>query len=493
MKLWKNGHFYSLKNQDEVFFNIVTKDGLILDINAKEDDNLYDEVIDLQGHHLYPGFVDAHMHLLGYGQMLSRPKLFYIKDKNEIIVTIKKHFKDAPIFLEGYFECGLTKDDLNQISKDIPIYVRHNDYHSITVNDAVLKLINMNHETGVLTEDQAVAAMDTYPKYDQDGLDHILRLSIESLYRFGITGAHSDDLFYFNGFNETVRSFERVLKTHPFRAHLLMHHETIDDFKASERPFLDQSPYLQLGAVKMFYDGTLSSKTAWMSMPYKDSKDHGMIVNSKEGFIKLVKKARSYGLPVAIHVIGDQGFDDVLDILEAYPPKKGMLDRLIHTPWVKASTLKRLKDMKLSTDIQPQFLSSDLPWALSYLSQAPDYIFPWKSLLETGINLAGSSDAPVEIPNPLLGIYAATKRRSNHDHNIYQKEERLTLYEAIKLYTKNANYNAEHKNRGYLDVGFIADFSVFKENLLEIDLEHLKHDLVTMTVVDEKIVYQAST
>lgn len=493
MKLWKNGHFYSLKHDQEVFYNVVTKDGLILDMNVKEDLSLYDEVIDLKGHYVYPGFVDAHMHLLGYGQMLSRPKLFHIKHKEEVMSIIQKYFKLTPLFLEGYFECGLTKHDINLISKDVPIYVRHNDYHSITVNDAVLKLMNMHHETGILTEDQAVAAMDTYPKYDADGLDHILKLSIESLYKFGITGAHSDDLYYFNGFFDTIKSFERVLKSHPFRAHLLMHHETIDDYKASGRPFLDQSPYLQLGAVKMFYDGTLSSKTALMSMPYKHSKNHGMIVNSKEGFIKLVKKARSYGLPVAIHVIGDQGFDDVLDILEAYPPKKGMLDRLIHTPWVKASTLNRLKGMKLTTDIQPQFLSSDLPWALHYLSKAPDYIFPWKSLMETGINLAGSSDAPVEIPNPLLGIYAATLRKSDHDHKIYQKEEQLNLFEAITLYTKNANYNAEHKNRGYIDVGFIADFSVFKTNLLKIDLEQLKDDLVSMTIIDEKIVYKSST
>jgi hypothetical protein len=491
MKLWKNGHFYSLRNPNEVFYNVVTHDGLIVDINAKEDPLLYDEIIDMKGCYVYPGFVDAHMHLLGYGQMLSRPKLFQIKSKEEVITIIKAHFRNEPLFAEGYFECGLTKDDLNQISSTYPIYIRHNDYHSITVNDVVLKKMKLMHDTGVLTEELAVKAMDTYPKYDDEGLDYILKLSIESLYRYGITGAHSDDLYYFNGFKDTVKSFERVLKTHPFRAHLLMHHETIDDFMASGRPFLDQSPYLQLGAVKMFYDGTLSSKTAYMSMKYKDQDQHGIIVNTKEGFIQLVKKARSFGLPVAIHVIGDQGFDEVLDILEAYPPKKGMLDRLIHTPWVKASTLKRLKNIKLTTDIQPQFLSSDLPWALSYLSKEPDYIFPWKSLLNTGINLAGSSDAPVEIPNPLLGIYAATKRVSDHDHKVYQPHEALTPFEAITLYTKGANYNAEHTNRGYIDIGFIADFSVFKNDLLNTDLERYKEDLVYMTVIDEKIVFRS--
>lgn len=490
MKLWTNGFFHTLENESDVHHHMITQDGHIVCLGDEALNMPYTEVLDLNHGHVYPGFVDAHMHLLGYGQMLSRPNLTGVKDKDRVIKQLIEHFRSEALFAEGYFECGLTKHDLNKISTETPIMVRHNDYHSLTVNDAVLNQMHLQHDTGILTEAVAQQAMDTFPKYTHEGLKTLLIKAIESLYRYGITGAHSDDLYYFNGFFDTIKAFEEVLEHYPFRAHLLMHHHTVKDFIKSNRPFLDQHKYLQLGAVKMFYDGTLSSKTALMVYPYKDSEDKGLNVNGYETFVSYVQMARSYHLPVAIHVIGDQGLEEVLDILEKYPPKEGVYDRLIHTPWVKKGTLERLKQMHLTTDIQPQFLSSDLPWALSYMSKTPDLIFPWKSLLETGINLAGSSDAPVETPNPLLGMYAAIERVSDHDHKTYQPEEKLTRYEALKLYTTYANYSTQKKNRGLLKEGFVCDLTVFEQDLLHIPIQKFKTNPVLMTVVDEHIVYK---
>ncbi len=490
MILWKNGIFHSLDDYHHTYHQMATDQGLIIGFDDELNNLTFEKEIDLKKAHVYPGFVDAHMHLLGYGQMLSRPNLTGMSQKDAILNHLTSLFKGEKLFVEGYFECGITKSDLNMISSSIPIMMRHNDYHSLTVNDAVLKLMKLDHPTGVLTEGDAEHAMQIFPKYTHDELKKILIKSIESLYAYGITGAHSDDLYYFNGFYDTLKVFEDVLKKYPFRAHLLVHHQVLNDYVGSKRPYLDQTPYLQLGAVKMFYDGTLSSKTALMNAPYLGTQDYGLNVNGYENFVDIVKTTRAHNLPVAIHVIGDQGLDEVVDILIKYPPREDRLDRLIHTPWVMSKTIEKLKKLKISIDIQPQFLSSDLPWALSYLSKTPELCFPWKTLLEAGINLAGSSDAPVEIPNPLLGIYAAVERMSRHDGKVYFEDEKVSRLEALKMYTTYANYNTEKSNRGYLKKGFIADFSIFKHDLLSMNRAQFQKDIVLMTVVDEKIVYQ---
>ncbi|MDX9692196.1 MAG: amidohydrolase family protein, partial [Acholeplasmataceae bacterium] len=411
--------------------------------------------------------------------------------KKEVIDLMTQAFKKEPLFAEGYRECGVTKHDLDLISKTIPIMMRHNDYHSLTANTAVLEKIGLTHTNGILTEDDATKAMRTWPPYTIKQLETILETSIKSLYQYGITGAHSDDLSYFIGFNDTLKAFENVLERIPFRAHLLMHYDILDDYLASSKPFLDQNAYLSLGAIKMFYDGTLSSKTAFMKTTYKDSHQHGLKIQEDHVFESMIKKCRDHGLPVAIHVIGDQGLIDVCKLLIKHPVKSGLHDRLIHTPWVDDESLDLMKKIPCVLDVQPQFLSSDLPWALRFIDEIPKYVFPWKTLKDNDLIQAGSSDAPVEIPNPLLGIYASVYRISDHDQNAYFENERLTIDEAVELYTKGANYPTYHINRGILKTGYIADFSIFKKSIGEMTKDELSKPMVYMTVVDEIIVYKA--
>ncbi len=490
MKLWKNGYFHTLENEANVKKHMATHLGVIIGFDNEIKNLSFDEVIDLNGSHVYPGFVDAHLHLIGYGRKLSRLNLKNVRDKNIVLDTLSNVFLKKPLFAEGYFECGITKIDLNRISTNFPIIIRHNDYHSVTVNDFVLKQMKYQSETGVLTEEIAELAMDTYPRYTHDELKDLLKTSIKSLYSYGVTGGHSDDLSYYNGFTDTLGVFDEVLKDLPFRAHLLVHHNVMDEYLKSDRVFLDQTTYLQIGGIKMFYDGTVSSKTALMHHPYQNQLSHGIRIHPKKEFEEMVQKARTNNLTVAIHVIGDLGLHEVIEILRKYPPQKGAYDRLIHTPWIDKKTIELMRNMPLSIDIQPQFLSSDLPWALDYFSQTPELVFPWKTLLDNQIILAGSSDAPVEIPNPLLGMYAAIKRKPDFVHKPYYEQEALNRFEAVELYTKGANFSTMHQNRGMLKKGFIADFSIYEDNLFEMNIEKFKQDILYATVIDENIVYK---
>lgn len=489
MKLWKNGIFHSLREENKIYHQIATDQGVIVLVDDEIKDQTFDEIIDLKGNHVYPGFVDAHMHMLGYGQMLGRIQVFDMT-KEEVIEKLKSSFNGKMLYAEGYKNDGLTKDDLNLISKDVPIYVRHNDYHSLTVNDFVLKENKIISKDGFLTEDLANDVLSKIPKYSLKELEAMLEESVLKLYAFGLTGAHTEDLYYFNGFNETLKAYENVLSKYPFRVIQLMHHETLNDYVKSKRPFLDQTPYLALGGVKMFYDGTISSKTALMYHDFKNTQSNGLRIHGYDGFVELVKKARALELPIAVHIIGDLGLEELCQILKDYPPKKGLLDRLIHTPYMTNEVIMKLKDLPVSFDIQPQFLSSDMPWSLDYFEVLPKLMFPWKSMLKENLILSGSSDAPIEIPNPLIGIHSLVYRKSRHNQQAYQMDEALSRFDAVKLYATSSHVQTYKKNRGYIEKGFCADFSIFEENLFIMDEKLFFKDITYMTVIDEKVVYK---
>jgi len=488
MILWKNGYIHTLKFEDEVHYQMATHQGLIVGFDDEINDLSFDKEIDLKNNHLYPGFVDSHLHIVGYGQKLSVIDISLYHEQEKLLNFLREQTLLGHTFFEGYHNIGITKHMLNSILSDRPLILRHRDYHSVTVNDVVLNETNLKSQTGYLTEDDAKLVLAKYQTYQHQDIVSMIDKAITKLYTYGITGGHSDDLFYFNGYQDTLKAFIEVLHDKPFRTHLLMHYKIIDDFKKSKAKFLDQNDYLQLGAVKIFYDGTLSSKTALLYHPYAHDDEQGLRMFDKKTLENLIIKVRKLNLPLAIHIIGDLALEETLTLLNMYPPKKGLHDRIIHASLASKKAIEMMKDMPLIIDIQPQFITSDLPDILDLFSKTPEFIYPFKTFLNHHLTICGSSDAPVEMPNPLLGMYAAIYRKLS-DGKIFQKQEKLTHYEALKLYTTYANIPTYKANRGLLDIGYIADFTVLSKDFLKLEEADFFKDLVEMTVVDEKIVY----
>ncbi len=489
MILWKNAIIHTLEDEFITHHQMATDQGLIIGFDDEIKNLKFDQEIDLNQNHVYPGFVDSHMHLLGYGKKLSIPTLENVFNKNEILKEIKKHVDLKAYYFEGYHPTSITKEDLNLIKHDGPLILRHSDYHSVTVNDYVLKVFDIESDTGFVTEEYSDLIIKKYSSYKKEELIKLLNNSIKSLYRYGITGGHSDDLSYYNSFSETLDVFKTVLKDVPFRAHLLMHYKIIDEYLNSNLNFLDQTDFLQLGAVKIFYDGTFTSRTALLHHPYQDESNQGMRMFSSKELLDLIKHLRAHDLPLAIHVIGDLGLNEVVKLLKTYPPKKGLHDRIIHASLADMKTMLMMKDMPIILDVQPQFITSDIPGYLSIFSQKPEFIYPFNSYMKNGITLCGSSDAPIEIPNPLLGMHVSIFRRLK-DGSIFDPSEKISRFEALNLYTSYANIPTYKQNRGFIKKGYIADFSILAKDILTMNEASFFEDLIKMTVIDEKIVYQ---
>jgi predicted amidohydrolase YtcJ len=473
-----HGHFFTETGyKDHLYINDI---GVIVD-EIKGD---Y-KTMDMNNAFIYPAFIDCHLHLLGYGQHLLKRSLEHIHDKKSVLKYIKGFLHKETLFFESYKPMGITKDDLDSISTDVSIYLRHSDFHGLTVNSKVLKDVSMTSETGILLENDATRVMQSIPKHRKETLETFLEEAYKTLLSYGVVSGHSDDLYYFNGFEDTTDVFLNVSTRIPFYAHLLIHNKTLKDYKTSMKR--DQlNTYVSLGAVKMFYDGTTTSKTALMTTPYHDD-TMGEYIQKREVFESLVKEARSLDLAVAVHVIGDKGLLEVSEVLKTYPVKKGLMDRVIHASYANDEAIKILKTLDVFLDLQPQFVTTDFPDTLKLFKTTPPYIFPFKSYDRHGLKYGLSSDAPVEIPNPLFGMYSAITRKNTY--GTYQEHERLTRLEALLGYTKHA-WVLTNDQAGTLSSGQLANLVVFKEDLLTCDIEALKTMRVLETFIKGQSVYK---
>lgn len=485
MKLWTNGHFYTMYHEIDKKYQVLTHKGKIVAC----DDDVYqfdiDETIDLDGAFVFPGFNDNHMHLIGYGKSLFNLNVHLNSSKQYVLEQIKKHFNHDIFRVVGYLDVGITKDDLDLISKDHIIILRHNDFHSFTVNSYALNQLGITHDTGIMIELEAQPFEKIWAQETDQDLRLKTKKGIEELHKYGITHIVTDDLSYYHSYIDTLKIINDVTLEHPLRANLLVHHAVLDDYLSDDYRLNRLNPYLSFGWVKVFYDGTLSSKTAYLKDTYRNENHHGYSMG-QTNFEEILIKARHAKLGIAVHTIGDQALEKVVMSLKKYPPQKGYYDRIIHASLANQNIIDQMMGMPIILDIQSQFISSDLPRVLDVFNKVP-MIYPLKSYVDAKIITVGSSDAPIEIPNPLLGIYISESRMIQK--MVYQPNERLSRFESIKLYTKEGIIDPMVK-RGHIDVGFLADFTIFSDDLMTCSLDKIKSLDVMMTVIDEIIVYQ---
>ncbi|PFR45104.1 amidohydrolase [Bacillus thuringiensis] len=517
-EIWYGGTIYTMREENEKVDAVYVENGTIVDVGSKEElENQYAAVTlhDLKGKTMIPGLVDSHMHLIGHGERLLRLDLSNCTSYGEVLTLVQKRVEEAPkgswIIGEGWNENNFTdtKDvlarDLDEISKEHPILLKRVCRHVTWVNSYILQEANIteatedpkggkigrdssNKLTGLLYEQGQELIKHVQPEIDEAYLQRALQTAIKDCWKYGLVGGHTEDLNYYGGFRKTYNAFSHVIKEMPFKAHLLVHHEV-----AHERKEYENEHYIEFGAMKIFSDGSFGGRTALLSEPYEDAKEtNGVAIFSSEELAELVKKARDLQMPVAIHTIGDLSLEYVIDALELYPPAEGLRDRIIHCQLAREELIERMKNLSAIIDIQPVFLSSDFPSVIEKLGERRlRYAYAWKTLLEAGLRCNGGSDAPIEQVNPFLGIYSAVTRRSFIDDVCYMPEERLTVYEAVSLFTTGSAYAiGKEAKRGQITKGYEADFTILDRNIFEIEAEEMKEVQAEMTVIDGQVVYR---
>ncbi|KAF9126973.1 hypothetical protein BGX30_014997 [Mortierella sp. GBA39] len=490
-KCWTNGTIYTMEQEHKTVEAVITEGGRILDAGDTRElkerfHGRIDEVIDLGGGTMFPGFVDSHIHLIGHGETFLKLQLSGLKHRGELLDKIAGQARRLPpgtwIIGEGWneneWEEALlpTRVELDRAAPNHPVMLRRVCRHVLAVNTMTLQETGVNENTEVPSGGVAGKGSDGY-------LDGIFKEQAQDLILHRMPGTGDHRLPY-------GRS-ELLWRLYPNAA---SHHLALDEWLEEGRRLVPESEFLEYGAMKLFADGSLGGRTALLSRPYADDPTtSGVAVHSDEELDLLVAKARSAGLAAAAHAIGDGAAEKVLRAFAAHPCPAGRRDRLIHGQILRDELLAQLQELPAIVDIQPSFVTSDFPWVLDRVGDAKGlHLYAWQTLLRSGIACAGGSDAPIESVSPLLGIYAAVTRMKpgGDQRTVHGSDERLSMYEAISLYTTGSAYAAGRElDRGRIQPGYAADFTVLERDPFGEPPESILENKVRMTVVDETIVY----
>ncbi len=536
-KLFINGEIYSMKKEGEKFQSLGIKDGKITFLGTDEEaKNLSSkELINLKGKMMIPGMADAHLHLYAYCQNLTFVDLSKVHNINEMINLMKEKIKnvkkgdwvkgvnfDQSKWKENRFP---TLEEMDSISKDNPIIIKRCCLHAVVANSKALEMasIGKNYQAGSggiveldkdgmpngILREQSTKVFDDIlpdPLKDIEVQKRIMQNVLNDMSSKGITTIHTyaAKIWQYNEDINIYKNFEKEGKL-PLRVTVCIDELFEPEILTKEKL---NNPYrkVQLGAYKIFSDGSMGSRSAALKEPYSDDPENsGFMLFTQEELNNKILIGYEHGLQPAIHAIGDRALDMTLSAIEytlKTTKEKGMTDeeqkkrlpfRIIHVQMIDDDLLERMKKLPLVLDIQPIFLCTDLHWIEDRIGKERlKGSFALKTMEKAGLIQTGGSDCPVETYEPLKGIYAAVTRQDMEGYPTegFLPEERLSVYEALCMYTKNVPYATGQKSvLGTLEIGKFADLTVLEKNLFRIDKKEIKDVKVEQTYVAGNCVF----
>jgi predicted amidohydrolase YtcJ len=478
------------------------------------------KVLDLGGATAFPGFVDCHAHVTAIGLREMTLDLADVGSVAELQSRLRDWATAHPtgaIDGAGWIETHWpehrfpTRQDLDAVVADRPVYLIRADHHAVVVNSVALRLAGVTGSTPVpaggqilldakgeptgLLVDNARPLIDARrpPLTAAERREAIVRAG--KLYASrGWTGMHSMSVA------QSHLDIMRALAASGEFPLRLDNYMDVDSAAEVFRtgPSVDPTGRIRLRGIKLYADGALGSRGAALLAPYSDRAGWtGSIVTTKDAMVGYMGQAKAAGCQVAVHAIGDLGNRNALDaIAEALGP--GRTDhrwRIEHAQVLSPPDLPRFAAMGVTASMQASHAIGDLYFAPARLG--PERLkgaYAWKSLIDSGALVCGGSDAPVEKGDPRIEYYAAAYRHAidgfaGPDWGLDQALSRL---QALRLYTSSAAYAVGREAElGTLAVGKKADMTVFSKDFTKVEPAEILTAKALMTIVDGKVVYAA--
>jgi len=452
--------------------------------------------LDLEGKTLWPGLTDSHLHLQMYGAFLSQVDC-ETPTKQECLQRVAEKVNTTPegewILGHGWnqnnWEGGFPiAADLDEIAPRNPVYLTDKAIHSAWANSLALQLAGVTafspepedgsiqrdkvgEPTGILFENAVTLIEAIIPPVTREQLKQSVLSAQESLLRYGVTGVHDfDGEECFAALQELEREGNlklRVCKGIPFAL--------LDNAIAMHLQSGFGNDHLWLGSVKLFADGALGPQTAAMLAPYENSSaDTGTLLLTADEIFEIGIRAVNNGLSLAIHAIGDKATHQVLNgygMLREYEHQNhlsGLLHRIEHLQLMHPNDILKPSQLNITASMQPLHATSDMFTADRHWGERSRYAYMFNTVARSGAALIFGSDAPVESPNPFLGIHAAvTRTRPDGKPSTegWYPSERLTLPAALAAYTETpARISGRAGRFGRLQSGQKADLIVLDQD-----------------------------
>lgn len=527
-KLFYNAKFYSLDDMGSIYSTLGVTDGKISYLGNENENIESKEKIDLNGKTVLPGFADTHIHVFEYANQKRSVNLFNVSSVKEIQEKCKEHYTKKGLkkgwligngWSQNFFTDGrdfLYKKDLDEISTEYPIVLTRACVHVAVANSKALELIlNSSYseefmpfidiENGILKEGAVAIHNKLIEKEDIEDIKKFILDAHRDLLAAGITQVHSADLFTLvpeEDWKKMIKAYEELdaenkLKVKTYEQCMFMTYKYFEEFAESGYTTGKGSEFFKIGPLKIIADGSLGARTAYMVEPYSDDKNtSGLLTHSIENLRKFFEKAKLHNMQIAVHAIGDKAAELIVDLINEY--NKDNLnnpnrDGLVHAQILSEKALEKMKKGNVTAYVQPVFIDDDMIIAEDRLgSERIKYSYAWKKMIDNGLLISGGSDSPVVSFNIMENIYFAVTRKNIHGEprNGWQPQEKLSVDQAIKLFTKNAAYHSfDEKIKGTLEIGKVADLVVLNENIYKVKEDEIKDIKIDMTIVDGNIVY----
>jgi predicted amidohydrolase YtcJ len=466
-------------------------------------------VIDAHGEALLPGLIDAHGHVMDLGASATTLNLVGTTSIADLQQRLRDYAAANPdaAWIEGFgWNQELwtekrfpTAADLDAAVPSRPVMLERVDGHAVVANSAAMKAAGVTAATkapaggeihdGLFVDAATGLIRKAIPRPTDAQRDSAFQKAQDILLGFGVTGVGSMSTSL-----EDWNSFRRAGDAGSLKVRLMVYLLGLEPLKAVPHPtdwmYGDK---LRAVGVKLFADGALGSRGAWLKQPYSDKPDtRGLQFHSDAEYLALAEGAAAAGFQVATHAIGDAANAQVIAAYEKlsakYPGDRRW--RIEHFQIVDPTDIPRLKPAGIIASMQPTHQTSDRLMAEKRLG--PDRLkgaYAWQTVEKLGIPLAFGSDFPVESPNPFPGLSAAVSRQdiNGQPPGGWMPSERLSFAQALAAFTRGAAYAGFAESRiGALEPGKWADFILVDRDPSKVDAQSLARTEVLQTWVAGK-------
>ena len=533
--VFTNGRIYTVDDAHPEASALAVRGGRVLfvgsDAEARALAGSSTRVIDLHGSTVLPGFIDAHAHLLGLGNMLQRVNLAGSASYEEVISRVKAWAKDVK---PGEWIQGRGWDQNRWPTKDFPthealsrafpnnpVVLDRIDGHASLANAKAMEAARVTSTTadpsggkilrlasgapsGVFIDNAKALIARAVPAPTRATTRKAILSAVAEANRWGLTGVHDagEDVETISIFEELARAGEYNLRNYV----MLSDPGEPGSATAEANPYIKRGPqsalydgHLWIRAIKLYADGALGSRGAALLAPYSDDAGNsGLLVSRPEHLEAWAEQGLRRGFQVNVHAIGDRGNRIVLDAFDSALRKIPRADhrfRIEHAQVISPEDIPRFARLGVIPSMQATHQTSDMRWA--EVRVGPQRIrgaYAWRSLLNTGVVVPNGTDFPVEEVNPLLTFHAAVTRQDpvNWPEGGWYPDQKMTRQEALQSMTIWPAYAGFQETvLGSLTPGKYADLVILDRDIMRVPATEILATRVVSTWIGGKRVYEA--
>ena len=510
-----NSNTYTVNTSFDKAEAFAIKDGVFIAVGKNEEiTGRYqsDTIVDAENKTIVPGLIDAHCHFYRMGLQQQKVSLEGTKSYDEVLeklVAFQKEKNNTFITGRGWDQNDWelkefpTKEKLDALFPNIPVAVGRVDGHALLVNQVAINMAGITENTkvsggeiilknGKLTGILIDAAMDfiKFPKTSNKEAIQGLLDAQKIAFSYGLTTV--DDAGLDRNIIELIDSLQKA-KSLKMRVYAMVSGDKQAQINYYIKKGIVKTDKLNVRSFKIYGDGALGSRGAAMRTPYSDRENHfGALIYPPERYQEIAKQIAASDYQMNTHAIGDSTNSWMLKTYkEVLKDSKNRRWRIEHAQIIPEEDFNNFDNILPS--VQPTHATSDMYWAVDRVgAKRMKGAYAFKKLLNTYGKIALGTDFPVEQVNPFLTFYAATIRKDtdNYPKNGFQIENALTREETLKGMTIWAAYsNFEEDEKGSIEIGKFADFTVLEKNIMKIPVDEIPSVKVYATFINGEMVF----